>query len=758
MTMRNLNLQGRLLLSFGGVALVFCIAIVVALLRLSAFNAELRGVTRDKVPELEQTAAWALSVMDTARHTRNMLIMDDKTQIQQEIDGTRANQADRQHHFDILNAAAKTEADKANLQPVIEARARNSPLEEEYLRLISAGQVKEAKALLLAQLRPAQLALIDSLKKYQGFQEASMTARADALESSYHHSISILLVVGGLALGAAAVVAVLISRSIVNPMKAIIGHFGAFGRGNFKEEIAVRSTGEIGQVVAALKTTQQALREAAEAASDYRGQIAAISKAQAVVELDLNGNIRTANENFLRALGYRLEQIQGKHHSMFVDAVTRSSGDYRAFWEKLGRGEYDAGMYKRVDSDGRDVWIQASYNPIFNPEGQAYKVVEYASVVTEQVKMKEALDAAVKEAQAIAQAAIDGELTKRIGLAGKSGQIEALASSVNALIENMMKVVAEIKRSSGEVQSGALEISRGNTNLSQRTEEQASSLEETASSMEEMTSTVKATADNAAQARQLSVAAREQAQKGGRVVTAAVAAMGEINSASKRISDIIGVIDEIAFQTNLLALNAAVEAARAGEQGRGFAVVATEVRNLAGRSATAAKEIKALINDSVAKVEEGSKLVDESGKALEDIGTAVKRVTDVIAEIAEASQEQATGIEQVNKAVVQMDEMTQQNAALVEEAAAASESIVQQATQLAQLVARYDVGTEQAGIRAAATPSPKAASVAPTDRRTNKRPWAQRSRAVTAPAPASAEIAAIPAAKLAAGAEEWEEF
>ncbi len=329
----------------------------------------------------------------------------------------------------------------------------------------------------------------------------------------------------------------------------------------------------------------------------------------------------------------------------------------------------------------------------------------------------------VGEVNRLVEAANGGDLTQRIPIEGKGGLFQKVGGGVNALTSNMASVISQVKDAASEVHRGADEISQGNTNLSQRTEEQASSLEETASSMEEMTSTVKQNADNAGQANQLAVAARDQAEKGGAVVAKAVRAMSEINDSSKRIADIIGVIDEIAFQTNLLALNAAVEAARAGEQGRGFAVVATEVRNLAGRSATAAKEIKGLIQDSVKKVDEGSLLVTQSGATLDQIVSAVKKVTDIVAEIAAASQEQSAGIEQVNKAVMQLDELTQQNAALVEEASAASQSMADQARGLNETMARYrvDEGGSRTTVRSApmAVPRPvarPAAAPAPRSR------------------------------------------
>jgi len=451
--------------------------------------------------------------------------------------------------------------------------------------------------------------------------------------------------------------------------------------------------------------------EAKNIVAEYEGQLTAIDKAMGVISFNMDGTIIEINENFLNVVGYRKDEVIGQHHRMFAEPSLASSSEYTEFWAKLNRGEFDSGEYKRIAKGGRVVWLQASYNPILDINGVPVKVIKYASDVTAQKNLQVTIENVLETTAKVMNAMAEGDLTQSFD-GEYEGEFALLQSAINETVEKMLSIVVEINETAVSIGTGASEITRGNVDLSQRTEEQASSLEETASSMEELTSTVRQNSDNAAQANQLASSAREQAEKGGSVIKKAIDAMAAISTSSKKVTDIIGVIDEIAFQTNLLALNAAVEAARAGEQGRGFAVVASEVRNLAQRSAAAAKEIKELINDSGEKVKEGSMLVDESGRTLEDIVTGAKKVGDIISEIAAAGAEQTSGIGQVNTAISQMDEMTQQNAALVEEAAAASESLDEQGKSLQRMMEFFDVGeestqVEERSVKAKSKPAPK---------------------------------------------------
>jgi len=722
MNIRN-SVAARLFVGFGIVILVFGAGIALSLVRLAGFNDAMSEITGPELVKVETVNAWATSVSESMRHTRNMLIVDDKVEIHSEIAKTRELIEKSKQYADTMATRVQSAEGKALLQSALVAKAIVIPLDEEFIRQIEAGDFRGAKETMLTKSRPAQLELFGRLQKLAEFQQVHMQARADALAASYRGSRVLLIALSVGAVLIACVLAVLITRAIKNPLNQAVRVLAEIGKGNYATPVAVASSDETGQVLSALDAMQRSLKERTDAES---------------VTATENGRIRTALDRV--SAGAMLADPDGKiiYMNDAVRAIFRNqASEIRKQMpqfdaERILGSSFDA--FHKVPSHQRNMLasltgthradvklggavLRVVANPVVAADGRRIGTVVEWFDRTQEVSAEE-------EVKAIVAKAIEGVLTSRIREQGKDGFFKTLAEGMNRLLDNMTEVVRTMTRTAAEVSTGAEEISRGNADLSQRTEEQASSLEETASSMEEMTSTVKNNADNAAQANQLAAAARLQAEKGGSVVGAAVAAMGEINASSKRIADIISVIDEIAFQTNLLALNAAVEAARAGEQGRGFAVVASEVRNLASRSAEAAKEIKTLIQDSVGKVAEGTKLVDESGKALGEIVIGVKKVTDVMAEIASSSREQASGIEQVNRAITMMDDVTQQNAALVEEASAAAQALNDQARGLIQLMARYDVGDAPA----AATSRPARAAAPgrttpPTERRAAKRPW-----------------------------------
>lgn len=474
--------------------------------------------------------------------------------------------------------------------------------------------------------------------------------------------------------------------------------------------------------------TAQKLKSAEDA-----GKLDALSRAQAVIEFTPAGEILTANENFLTTLGYQLPEIKGKHHSMFCEPAYTNSEDYRRFWSRLAGGEFVADEFMRLGKGGKKVYIQASYNPIFDLNGKVFKVVKFATDVTKRVENVAQLASAL-------QGLSDGDLTQQLGTPFLP-TLEKLRTDFNSAASKLRAAMETVSQNAGAIAAASQEIRTASDDLSRRTEQQAASVEETAAALEEITTTVSDSSNRAQEAGQLVRKTKENAERSGLVVRQAVEAMGKIEASASEIANIIGVIDEIAFQTNLLALNAGVEAARAGDAGKGFAVVAQEVRELAQRSAKAAKEIKDLIGASNGHVKNGVALVGETGKALEEIVEQVVHVDSNVGAIVDASREQATGLKEINTAVNTMDQGTQQNAAMVEETSAAAHGLAKEADALFQLLSQFNIGGSQS-LRSA----PRAASA-------TSRPAPNPVRQMTAKV-----VHAFQGNAAVKGGDSWEEF
>ncbi|WP_337267429.1 methyl-accepting chemotaxis protein [Oryzifoliimicrobium ureilyticus] len=417
-------------------------------------------------------------------------------------------------------------------------------------------------------------------------------------------------------------------------------------------------------------------------------RLRAIDQSQAIIEFETDGTVTKANDMFLGAMGYRSEEIVGKHHSMFCDPDYVKTPDYPRFWERLRAGEFIADNFLRIGKGGKHVWIQAAYTPVFNSRGVVYQVIKVATDITAR------MDAVVKISKAIGQLA-DGDLT--VQLDDKLDQaLETTRQDFNNAARSLENTVSTIRHSAETLAANARVIHDVSDNIAKIAETQAASVEETAAALDQITQTVRDSSAGAANVSTLVAATRSGAEASGIIVKDATAAMSRIENSSKEIENIIGVIDEIAFQTNLLALNAGVEAARAGEAGKGFAVVAQEVRELAQRSATAAKEIKTLIATSADAVKHGVQLVDMTGKALEEIVSQVKGVDQNVEAISVATREQASQINEINASIGMLDKSTQKNAATVEEANAASQTLAAEATALYELVGRFKVSASEA--------------------------------------------------------------
>jgi methyl-accepting chemotaxis protein len=403
---------------------------------------------------------------------------------------------------------------------------------------------------------------------------------------------------------------------------------------------------------------------------------AAMLRSSAIIEFTPDGMVVDANDNFLNVMGYRLDEIRGRHHRIFCSTEESSSPDYVAFWAKLNRGEFDAREYRRIAKDGHDVWIAASYNPVFGPDGKVAKVVKFATDISGRKRATDIL-------KDVLSTLASGDLTARI-TEQLTPEFDGLRIDFNAAADALSTLLSDIVERTGSTLAKIGEIAQSADSLSRRTEQQAATLEETAAAMQEMSTSVKSSSGAADEASRLVEASRSRTEAGAGVVRDAVRAMEELAQKSEQISRITSVIDEIAFQTNLLALNAGVEAARAGDAGRGFAVVASEVRALAQRSSDAAREIADLISASSAQVSRCVTLVSQGGSALDEIESSVHEIAGRIVEIASSAREQSAGFAEINVAIGQLDTFTQQNAAMFEETTAATRLLTSEMTALSE--------------------------------------------------------------------------